>query len=90
MQQEASTTLEIEITLEGVVSHPDATVGEAGPAVEDVSIDGVYGLTYVAPRRWSRTDLLAGLDDDAKAIIRNNIMRVIGETDAAHLVLEAA
>ncbi len=95
MTHTATYSFEIELDLSGTVSPGyagDQTSPPEGVSVEDVDIEGVFGLK----RQWSvkgvrltRTNLLAGVDIKNPEVqkILSNILAFVGD-DAADAILE--
>lgn len=76
----AALQIEIEIDVSGEYVGAEPDVGFSG-GYEDLSVDGAFLLKHVRfsrPSQWKRFDLLAGLDEKARAIVLANIEAVVG------------
>lgn len=88
----ASTSIEVDIDISASEVAADPSVGWPG-GYEDITIDGLYALKHVRfsrPSQWKRIDLLAGLDDKAKAIVLQNVLNAYGEDEAVERLNEEA
>lgn len=91
---QATTYLEVEIALSGTYQPAEPDVGIFCGFYEDLAVDGLYVDELVKttkPFQKRRVDLLAGLDDKARAIVLANIQAHIGDdTIAEELAAEAS
>ncbi len=98
MTHTATYSFEIELDLSGTVSPGyagDQTSPPEGVSVEDVDIEGVFGLKFervgtYADGRWTRTNLLDGVDIKNTEVqkILSNILAFVGDY-ASDAILEA-
>lgn len=99
-QLNAESCFEVEVLLTGThrpyrpATHPSYSHGGDPPeyeTAEDVEATSLLGLkwnrTVGTGSRFSRVDLLAGLNDEARAIVLANVLAFVGEEEATSELL---